>query len=194
MADSVSVSALLAYCIFDRKLIVQNFRICTVIKFDECLLWNSMEFPVFHMWPNGELIFTFSCKQCSIIFFLFCRTILILFSFLHKTLASLGGSVGYTSNWWSGGCRFHPANILSWRLHDHEIFSTIMLSLPLIQEGQLSVSGERMRKILVNRLETYNACPIIVWLGTLLRSTWPHWVDLAIQPQQTCDVGTLTTW
>ena len=30
---------------------------------------------------------------------------------------------------------------------DHEIFSTVILSLPLIQEGQLSVSGT------VNRLE-----------------------------------------
>ena len=28
-----------------------------------------------------------------------------------------------------------------------------LLSLPLIQEGQLSVSGERMCTILVNRLE-----------------------------------------
>ena len=36
---------------------------------------------------------------------------------------------------------------------DHEIFSTIILSLPLIQEGQLSVSGKRMCTILVNRLE-----------------------------------------
>ena len=26
---------------------------------------------------------------------------------------------------------------------DHEIFSTVILSLPLIQEGQLSVTGER---------------------------------------------------
>ena len=43
-------------------------------------------------------------------------------------------------------------NILSWRF-DHEIFSTVILSLPLIQEGQLSVSGERMCTILVNRLE-----------------------------------------
>ena len=34
---------------------------------------------------------------------------------------------------------------------DHEIFSTVILSLPLIQEGQLSVSGERMSTILVNR-------------------------------------------
>ena len=36
---------------------------------------------------------------------------------------------------------------------DHEIFSTVILSLPLIQEGQLSVSGERMCTMLVNRLE-----------------------------------------
>ena len=36
---------------------------------------------------------------------------------------------------------------------DHEIFSTVILSLPLIQEGQLSVSGERMCTILVNRIE-----------------------------------------
>ena len=35
----------------------------------------------------------------------------------------------------------------------HEIFSTVVLSLPLIQEGQLSVSGERMCTILVNHLE-----------------------------------------
>ena len=36
---------------------------------------------------------------------------------------------------------------------DHEIFSTVILSHPLIQKGQLSVSGERMCTILVNRLE-----------------------------------------
>ena len=35
---------------------------------------------------------------------------------------------------------------------DHEIFSTVILSLPLIQEGQLSVSGERICIILVNHL------------------------------------------
>ena len=36
---------------------------------------------------------------------------------------------------------------------DHEIFSTVILSLLLIQEGQLSVPGKRMCTILVNRLE-----------------------------------------
>ena len=44
------------------------------------------------------------------------------------------------------------SNILSWRF-DHEVFSTDILSLLLIQEGQLSVSDERMCTLLVNRLE-----------------------------------------
>ena len=41
----------------------------------------------------------------------------------------------------------------------HEIFSTVILCRPLIQEGQLSVSGERMCTILVNCLGDY-ACPV----------------------------------
>ena len=49
---------------------------------------------------------------------------------------------------------------------DHEIFSTVILSLPLIQEEQLSVSSERMCTLLVNRLED-QACPVNVWLGKL---------------------------
>ena len=36
---------------------------------------------------------------------------------------------------------------------DHEIFSTVILSLPLIQKGQLLVSDQRMCTILVNLLE-----------------------------------------
>ena len=35
---------------------------------------------------------------------------------------------------------------------DHEIFSMVILSLPLIQERHLSVSGKRMCTILVNCL------------------------------------------
>ena len=59
------------------------------------------------------------------------------------------------SNWRPGGRGFNPRR---GRQHsfveiDHEIFSTVILSLPLIQEGQLSVSGERMCTLLVNRLE-----------------------------------------
>ena len=59
------------------------------------------------------------------------------------------------SDWRPGGRGFNPRR---GRQHSfveigHEIFSTVILSLPLIQEGQLSVSGERMCTILVNRLE-----------------------------------------
>ena len=59
------------------------------------------------------------------------------------------------SDWRPGGRGFNPRR---GRQHsfveiDHEIFSTVILSLPLIQEGQLSVSGERMCTILVNRFE-----------------------------------------
>ena len=69
--------------------------------------------------------------------------------------AGLGGAVGCASDWRPGGRGFDPRR---GRQHsfveiDHEIFSTVILSLPLIQEGQLSVSGERMCTILVNRLE-----------------------------------------
>ena len=59
------------------------------------------------------------------------------------------------SDWRPGGRGFNPRR---GRQHsfveiDHEIFSTVILSLPLIQEGQLSVSGERLCTILVNCLE-----------------------------------------
>ena len=72
------------------------------------------------------------------------------------------------SNWRPGGGGFNPC---LGRQHsfveiDHEIFSTVILSLLLIQEGQLSVSVERMCTIVVNSLENY-ACPVNVWLGKL---------------------------
>ena len=55
------------------------------------------------------------------------------------------------SDWRPGGRG--PGRQHSFVEIDHEIFSTVILSLPLIQEGQLSVSGKRMCTILVNRLE-----------------------------------------
>ena len=87
--------------------------------------------------------------------------------------AGLGGSVGCTSIWRPGG---RGVNLRQGRQHslveiDHEIFSTVILSLLLIQEGQLSVSGKRMCTILVNRLEDY-ACPVNVWLGKLTPLGW----------------------
>ena len=72
------------------------------------------------------------------------------------------------SDWRPGGRGFNPRRgpQHSFVTVDQEIFSTVILSLPLIQEGQLSVSGERMCTILVNHLEDY-ACLVNVWLGKL---------------------------
>ena len=72
-----------------------------------------------------------------------------------KRNAGLGGSVGCAVRLETRRSRVQPPR---GRQHsfveiDHEIFSTVILSLPLIQEGQLSVSGERMCTILVNCLE-----------------------------------------
>ena len=83
------------------------------------------------------------------------KTYLYKFDPLKPHRASLGGAVGCASDWRPGGRGFDPRR---GRQHSfveiaHEIFSTVILSLPLIQEGQLSVSGERMCTILVNRLE-----------------------------------------
>ena len=72
----------------------------------------------------------------------------------HGTSASVA-QLDAPSDWRLGGRGFNPRR--GWQLSfveiDHEIFSTVILSLPLIQEGQLSVSGERMCTILVNHLE-----------------------------------------
>ena len=66
-----------------------------------------------------------------------------------KTLIVAPASVAQLdapSDWRPGGRRFNPrrGRQHSFVVIDHEIFSTVILSLPLIQEGQLSVSGERM--------------------------------------------------
>ena len=69
--------------------------------------------------------------------------------------AGLGGSVGCASDWKPGGRGFDPrrGRQHSFVEFDREIFCTVILSLPLIQEGQLLVSEERNCTILVNRLE-----------------------------------------
>ena len=56
------------------------------------------------------------------------------------------------SDWRPGGRGFNPrrGRQHSFMEIDHEIFSMVIFSLLLIQEGQLSVSGERMCTILVS--------------------------------------------
>ena len=59
------------------------------------------------------------------------------------------------SNWRPGGHGFNPrrGRQHSFMEIDHENISMVILSLLLIQERQLSVSGERMCTILVNCVE-----------------------------------------
>ena len=60
-------------------------------------------------------------------------------------LAGTGSLVRCASTWHADGCGFDPP---LWQHSSveigHEIISTAILSLPLIQVGQLSVTGERM--------------------------------------------------
>ena len=63
----------------------------------------------------------------------------------HLGCAGPGSSVGCASDWYSGGRRFDPPV----RQHSsmgsgHKIISTAILSLLMIQVGQLSVTGERI--------------------------------------------------
>ena len=71
-----------------------------------------------------------------------------------KAKPALVAQLDVPSDWRPGGRGFNPSRGRQHSLVeiDHEIFSTFILSLQLIQEGQLSVSGERMCTILVNRL------------------------------------------
>ena len=78
-----------------------------------------------------------------------CYCVVLLISLMLASVAHLDAP----SDWGPGGRGFNPRR--GWQHSfveiDHEIFSTVILSLPLIQEGQLSVSGKRMCTILVNR-------------------------------------------
>ena len=73
---------------------------------------------------------------------------------LVPTVLALVAQLDMPSDWRPGGRGVDPhrGRQHSFREIDYEIFSTVILSLPLIQEGQLSASGERMCTILVNDL------------------------------------------
>ena len=74
---------------------------------------------------------------------------------MAKLGQGFGGSFGCAIQLETRRSRFNPrqGQQLSFVAIDREIFSTVIVSLPLFQEGQLLVSGERMCTILVNCLE-----------------------------------------
>ena len=64
-----------------------------------------------------------------------------------------GSSVGSASAWYAGGRGFDPhIRQHSFLEFGHEIISTAILFLPLIQEGQLSVSVERIHALSTDKL------------------------------------------
>ena len=71
----------------------------------------------------------------------------------YHFLASPGSSIGCEYSWYSGGHRFYPL-VRQYSVLEigYEIISMTILSLPLVQLGQLSVTGEKMYQVLVNRL------------------------------------------
>ena len=103
---------------------------------------------------------TCSFVKCGFLLFFpqICKSNMSRYGYLgsiSENLLEFKFSVGCASDWRPGGRRFDPrrGRQHSFAEIDHRIFSTVILSLPLIQEGQLSVYGERMCTILVNRLE-----------------------------------------
>ena len=66
------------------------------------------------------------------------------FKHTHTTIAfpASVAQLDVPSDWRPGGRGFNPCGRQHSFVIDHEIFSTVILSLPLIHEGQLSVSGE----------------------------------------------------
>ena len=64
---------------------------------------------------------------------------------LSEIVAGRGSLVGCASAWYVDGHRFDPrVQQHSFVEISHEIISAAILSLPLIQEGQLSVTGDRI--------------------------------------------------
>ena len=64
---------------------------------------------------------------------------------VYSFFAGCDISIGYASPWYADGRGFDPhVQQHSFVEIGHQIISTAILSLLLIQEGQLSVTGERM--------------------------------------------------
>ena len=103
-------------------------------KFDESLIKSAHDTPIFLFLDNnlskyqGILTKLGTCID------------------IKEIWAGLGGSVGCMSDWRPEGRKFdlHQGRQHSFVDIDHEIISLVILSLRLIQKGQLSVSGERM--------------------------------------------------
>ena len=80
------------------------------------------------------------------------------------------------SDWWSGSHGFDPEI-------DYEIFSTVILSLPLIQEGHLSFSGKRICTSMARKGggQVWQRCRV----SCVTRASNWHWLTFG-QGQRSC--------
>ena len=118
-----------------------------VLVYDKEAILVAVHFSMQNIELSGDLGHTLERNYVM-------RLPVMFFVYIHLQPASVA-QLDAPSDWRPGGRGFNPRR---GRQHsfveiDHEIFSMVILSLPLIQEGQLSVSGERMCTILVNCLE-----------------------------------------
>ena len=123
-----------------------------IVQFSELIARQSIFFFLISV-QNYISVYSPVWSTVKVKYTHFCSHVIeyVLFKLQPASVAQLDAP----SDWRPGGRGFDPRR---GRQHsfveiDHEIFSTVILSLPLIQEGQLSVSGERMCTILVNGLE-----------------------------------------
>ena len=89
------------------------------------------------------------CLQCNCVLFEYvwsvCEDDFLTCLLFYFSRAGRGSSIRCVSAWYADGRRLDPqVRQHSFVEFGHEIISTAILSLPLIQEGQLSATGERM--------------------------------------------------
>ena len=123
-------------------------RTCQKIVFDISGIMDDTS-GIMHLIPPEKHTYAYTLEACKMLSATIVTVALywlkIELSLLFRSsLARLGCSVG---------CAVRLETRRPFVEIDREIFCMVILSLLLIQEGQLSVSGERMCTILVNCLE-----------------------------------------
>ena len=133
-----------------------SLQFSDIKSFLHTFLRNCEAYKVGTFYTHGQWV-DVSCIPESACYCLFVLLIFIFLSiqfsnlkyfrhtFLRNCETGRGSSIGSDFVWHASGPEFDPHiwHILSWRL-GHENVSTAILPLPLIQEEQLSVTGERM--------------------------------------------------
>ena len=123
---------------------------------------NSAVNLLYHIFINSSVTLLYNVLYiykfiCNIIVPYIHKLSVTLLYMYHAFMPASAAQLAAPSDWRPGGRGFNPrrGQQHSFVEIDNEIFCTVILSLPLIQDRQLSVSGKRMCTILVNRLESF---------------------------------------